>query len=180
MSDHDPIIRRRHRRSEGNLTAVATLLGMVGTIGLVLTAACGVIGWRSLKPAGAESPSSALTVSGPGLLGPSASSEGEKWSHPELAAYLTSKGIPLVVHGTNKGSLWGPAAYLLPPDVEFMDGAAFYASNGGVYVQIRNTSQSAKDEAGTEPDQAFSWGRFLFVTADDVLRAKIKKSLGIT
>lgn len=95
--------------------------------------------------------------------GPSASKEGEKWSHKEMIEHLQGKGHKFEAKETQFGTFFGPAM-----DFEF--------EGDTVYVQLRRTAQEAKDEASPKGDKAFSWGRFFF-KGEQARLAQIKKAL---
>lgn len=91
--------------------------------------------------------------------GPSASSEGEEWSHNELLDYLNANGLKYTAEPTMRGAFHGPAMNFKTSDGEY---------DYTVYIQKRKTAQDAKDAVGTagSDDHAFAWGRFVIDGAE--------------
>lgn len=145
--DRDPLLdRRRRRKREAAHRRRLLLLG-----GLVL--ALGVVAWVAVAAAVKRSRDSDDGRGGPPLLGgPSATSEGETWTHKELAAYLRSRGLTVYSDPTERNSAWGPAC-------EFRETAA---RGPEVHVQKWPDRQAAKDRSGGSPRPTFAWGRFCF------------------
>lgn len=82
------------------------------------------------------------------VVGPSASREGESWTHKELAEHLKSKGLQFEERPTHHGGFYGT-----PMEFDFGDGT--------VLVVLMDTAQKARDNAGANPG-AHAWGRFYF------------------
>lgn len=100
-----------------------------------------------------------------GLLnsGPSATREGQSWSHTEMIQHLKGKGLKFEAKPTHRGGFWGPMMI-------------FEFNGDEVYVQVRKSAQEAKDAASTGGERGFAWGRFIFAGEPKHL-AEFKKAL---
>lgn len=152
---------RRRDRSALPLVAGLVAAGLLLALGAGLVAALVVL---RKPPGAAPAPVAAL-------LGPSAAREGESWTHQELldhlAGRLAGRGLTVEMEKTEAGDFYGPAAY-------------FFLQPGErkVYVQKRATAQDARDWAALETGRAtFTWGRFVFRSADAEAVAAIRAAL---
>lgn len=84
------------------------------------------------------------------LLGPSASVEGASWTHAELFAHLTARGVEHEVV-----SRWGGTVLFAPMADIRIDG-------DDVRVSLEKSAKDARETAGVAGDCGYAWGRFAF------------------
>lgn len=113
----------------------------------------------------------------PSIGGPSASSEGETWTHKELAEYLGKKGVPVEIHGG--GTMHGQVVSDFADPKTSPPGGLRVGRDKWVRVALFPTAQSAKEDAAAKGGVAFAWGRFVFSEwGDHDLLARIRKTIG--
>lgn len=95
----------------------------------------------------------------------------DDWSHKELIDHLKSRGAKFVAVPSKHGL----RMYLFPPQTRNPEHLASVLDAGAppgnlVYATVDKlgSSQEAKDVAGVSGNNAFSWGRFVFVGHSDV------------
>lgn len=151
MIDDDPVLRRRiaRRQAEHRKQLIAAISGITGVLVLV----CGVVWALANKRQGGSLGGGATTLLS-SITAPSASSEGNKWTHKELLDYLNSKGLKLRVTSAIGGFSGdtGPSAHWAPPNGD--------DEHNSVRVDLCATDKHARETAGVFGGEAFSWGRF--------------------
>lgn len=167
--DIDPVLLRRRKQKQ----QARRRLILFGAGGAVLLVVCVVVAvaatLRNRDRGGAVA---GAGMAAPGLFGPSASSEGEKWNHADLHAHLTRAGLKLDMKPVHAGGiLGGPTVYFYGPQTKaesndqgpYIDDAfKLQGFSDIVLVQLHETPRKASDEAGIHGARGWSWGRFAF------------------
>ena len=166
--DDDDDLDLRRRRKQRSARARRRLLTLAGGVVLLaaITVALFVALFKKDRTGGIAIPG----ATGPGILGPSASSEGEKWNHKDLLNYFGEKGVCRLMEPTQDGSFDGPAAYLIPP--------ARDTKENRVYCKKLGSPTNARDQVGVTVDDSFSWGCFYFRGTNKVFMDSIRRALG--
>lgn len=90
----------------------------------------------------------------------------DEWTHKEMSAHLTKKGVKAKMLPTVLGTLDGPAVFFVAEKAAFKDDQAVIdafeqKAPDVVYCRLHKTQQAAKDSSGTK-EGSFTTGRFLF------------------
>jgi len=100
------------------------------------------------------------------VVGPSASREGETWTHRELFEHLKAKGVVVELEPVYEGGPLGvPAANL-----KMTDGKT-------VLVLKEPSTAAAKDGAALDQKRTWNWGRFFFKSKDPVAIVMIQNAM---
>lgn len=155
------------------IAAAAFLLLVVGIVGIFVV-------WRA-NPGGVVS----------GVAGPSASREGEDWSHQDLINYLTARNLAYSTYDQNPGFLGAGPSMCFARDLSAHEKIGkepdwkVDSLPGMVRVYKHATAQMARDQIAVERQVnargswgALAWGRFLFVSTDGEYLNAIRAALG--
>jgi hypothetical protein len=106
-----------------------------------------------------------LVVVRPLLSGPSASREGNTWTHDELLDHLKKRGVDHTVFDAHGGTpLAVPTVHII------VDGRI-------VRVSLEKSNREAREVAGLGGKQGFAWGRFAFVGGGEETIKTIRDAL---
>lgn len=154
----DAVIRRRRQKSHTRFLTAA----IIG--GIIIASAAAIALILMLTRGRPEDGSGGV------LFGPSAGSEGEKWSHAELHKYLQSKGVKCGMEPDGRTEV----IFIFAKSKEEQDEIVYFYRGNNRQVAVPQiiecekmaTAELAKDNAGTNPQKSFAWGRFRFRCSD--------------